>query len=82
MQFDSPTTLIHEMKEEYGRDIDIIRRHVFKIEEPRQFSCTLHEESLPPAYRKEVQRMVAMAKRSEKPKYNQKSGLDYYPFQK
>lgn len=82
MQFDSPTTLIHEMKEEYGRDIDIIRRHVFKVEEPRQFACTFQEESLPPAYRKEVQRMVAIAKRSEKPKYNQKSGLDYYPFQK
>lgn len=83
MQFDAPTTLIHEMKEEYGRDIDIVRRHIFKVEEHNKpIECTLFEEMLPPAYRKEVQRMVAISKKSEKPKYNQKSGLDYYPFQK
>lgn len=82
MQFDSPTHLIHELKEEYGRDIDIVRRHIFKVEEPTTRSCTLHEEMLPPAYRKEVKRMIATSKRNEKPKFNSKSGLDYYPFQK
>lgn len=82
MQFDAPTPLIQEMKEEYGRDIDIVRRHIFRVDVPEPVECTLAEEMLPPAYRKEVQQMVAIAKRNEKPKYNQKSGLDYYPFQK
>lgn len=82
MQFDAPTTLIQTVHEEYGRDIDIVRRHIFKVDPPADVECTLGAEMLPPAYRTEVQRMVAIAKRSEKPKYNQKSGLDYYPFQK
>lgn len=82
MQFDAPTTLIEDIHEEYGRDIDIVRRHIFKVEPPAAVACTLAEEMLPPAYRKEVQQMVAIAKRAEKPKFDQKSGLDYYPFQK
>lgn len=82
MKFDSPTHLIHELQDEYGRDIDIVRRHIFSLEEPKAHTCTLHEEMLPPAYRKEVQRMIAISKRNEKPKFNSKSGLDYYPFQK
>ncbi|XP_030380156.1 probable 28S ribosomal protein S6, mitochondrial [Scaptodrosophila lebanonensis] len=80
--FDTSPTKIADLKEEFGRDIDIIRRHVFKIEEPEKFKCTLHQEMLPPAYRKDVQEMIEIAKRKQKPKYNYNSGLDYYPFQK
>lgn len=82
INFDAAPTKIADMREEFGRDIDIIRRHIFKVEEPEKFQCTLHEEMLPPAYRKDVQEMIEVAKRKQKPKYNYNSGLDYYPFQK
>ncbi|ALC44044.1 mRpS6 [Drosophila busckii] len=80
--FDTAPTKIADLKEEFGRDIDIIRRHIFKVEDPVEHKCTLHEEMLPPAYRKDVQEIIEIAKRKQKPKYNYNSGLDYYPFQK
>ncbi|CAD7004329.1 probable 28S ribosomal protein S6, mitochondrial [Ceratitis capitata] len=80
--FDSAPTKISDFMEEFGRDIDIVRRRIFKIEEPEEFQCTLHEEMLPPAYRKDVQEMIDIAKRKQKPKFKYNSGLDYYPFQK
>ncbi|EDW68840.1 small ribosomal subunit protein bS6m isoform X1 [Drosophila virilis] len=80
--FDTAPTKLSDLKEEFGRDIDIIRRYIFKVEEPEDYECTLHEEMLPPAYRKDVQELIDIAKRKQKPKYNYNSGLDYYPFQK
>ncbi|XP_067613659.1 small ribosomal subunit protein bS6m [Eurosta solidaginis] len=80
--FDAAPTKISDFMEEFGRDIDIIRRRIYKIEEPEEFECTLHDELLPPAYRTEVQEMIAIAKRKQKPKFKYNSGLDYYPFQK
>ncbi|XP_055843017.1 probable 28S ribosomal protein S6, mitochondrial [Episyrphus balteatus] len=82
IQFDTAPTKIVDLNEEYGRDIDIIRRHIFKLEEPKAVECTLHEELQPPAYRKDVQKMIEIAKRKQKKKYDYNSGLDYYPFQK
>lgn len=82
MHFDCATHLIADFREEYCRDIDIVRANIFKVEEPVPVNCTIDEELLPPAYRKEVIEMMEVAKRKEKPKYDQKSGLDYYPFQK
>lgn len=82
IQFDSPPTLISDLKEEYGRDIDIIRRNIFKLEKQPKIDCTLEEEMQPPAYRKEVIEMMAKAKRREKRPYDHRSGLSYYPFQR
>lgn len=82
LHFDCSPNLIADFSEEYGRDIDIVRANIFKVENPKKFKCTLDEELLPPAYRKEVIKMIEVAKRRDKPKYDQKSGLDYYPFQK
>ncbi|XP_013106295.1 small ribosomal subunit protein bS6m [Stomoxys calcitrans] len=82
INFDVAPTKIADMKEEFSRDVDIIRRNVYKMEEPEKYECTLHEEMLPPAYRKDVQEMIEIAKKKQKPKYNYNSGLDYYPFQK
>jgi small subunit ribosomal protein S6 len=84
MQFDSPPQAIFDLQEEYGRDVDIIRRRIFRVDETEEpKACTLHEELLPPAYRKDVQKMMDIASK-KKPqggfKYN--SGLDYFPFQK
>lgn len=87
IKFDTPPTAIHDIQEELGRDVDIIRRHIFKLEDPKEtpkakLECTLHEEMLPPAYRKEVIKMIEMGQRKQKPKYPQNTGLSYYPFQK
>ena len=80
--FDTAPPNIIDLTEELGRDVDIVRRHVFKVEEPIKFECTLHEEMLPPAYRKDVNEMIEMAKKNQKKEYNYNSGFDYYPFQK
>lgn len=82
IQFDAPPANIKELHDEFGLDIDIIRMNFFKVEEPPQFECTLHEEMLPPAYRKDVQEMVKIAQKKQRKKYQYNSGLDYYPFQK
>lgn len=80
--FVSAPTKIADLHEEFSREIDIIRGNIFKIEEPEPIECSFHEETQPPAYRKDVQEMVAIAKRKQKPKFKYNSGLDYYPFQK
>ncbi|XP_055695658.1 probable 28S ribosomal protein S6, mitochondrial [Lutzomyia longipalpis] len=86
VEFSVPPTQIEDIDEEYSRDVDIIRRGFFKMEseldKPVVKKCTLHEELLPPAYRKEVQEMIAIANRRKKPKFQYNSGLDYYPFAK
>lgn len=82
MHFDSATNCIADFREEYGRDIDIVRATIYKVEPPVPIACTLDEELLPAAYRKEVIKMLEVAKKRDKPKYDPKSGLDYYPFQK
>ncbi|XP_038213167.1 probable 28S ribosomal protein S6, mitochondrial [Zerene cesonia] len=84
-KIDTATKVVADLKEEYGRDVDVIRQHVFKVNEDLDNKCTLEEELLPPAYRKEVQQMIEVGKTqvnrfTHKFKYN--SGLDYYPFQK
>lgn len=68
--------------EEYGRDVDILRKNAAKLKEKEEFECTLEEEMKPPAYREEVINMMRIAKRNQKEKYPQNTGLSYYPFQK
>ncbi|XP_034825432.1 small ribosomal subunit protein bS6m [Maniola hyperantus] len=84
-QIDTATQAVVDLKEEYSRDVDIIRQRVYKIQDKVDHTCTLEEELLPPAYREEVQKMIELGKTqvnrfTYKFKYN--SGLDYYPFQK
>ncbi|KAJ0179356.1 hypothetical protein K1T71_005068 [Dendrolimus kikuchii] len=84
-KLDTGTQTVADLKEEYSRDVDIIRQRVFKLQDNNNHNCALEEELLPPAYRKEVQKMIEVGKTqvnrfTHKFKYN--SGLDYYPFQK
>lgn len=84
-KIDTATQTVADLKEEYSRDVDIVRQRVFKVQPDDEHKCTLEEELLPPAYRKEVQKMIEVGKTqvnrfTYKFKYN--SGLDYYPFQK
>lgn len=85
LKIDTASQTVADLKEEYSRDVDIVRQRVFKAQENNNQSCTLEEELLPPAYREEVQQMIEVGKTqvnrfTYKFKYN--SGLDYYPFQK
>ncbi|XP_053695847.1 probable 28S ribosomal protein S6, mitochondrial [Sabethes cyaneus] len=84
VKFDTPPAKVAELEEEYGRDVDIIRKRIYKADATLQeeVSCTLHEEMLPPAYRKDVQTMVAIANRNKKKGFKYNTGFDYYPFQK
>lgn len=85
-KIDTATQAVVDLREEYSRDVDIIRQRVYKTQEKADGNnCTLEEELLPPAYREEVQKMIELGKTqvnrfTYKFKYN--SGLDYYPFQK
>lgn len=85
LKIDTPTQAVSDLREEYSRDVDIIRQRVFKASEDHNHDCQLETELLAPAYRKEVQKMIEIGKTqvnrfTYKFKYN--SGLDYYPFQK
>lgn len=71
-----------DLKEEYTRDVDILRKDIFKKEAPVAFKCTLESELKPPAYRPEVIEMMEIAAKKTKEKYPHKTGLKYYPFQK
>lgn len=84
-KIDTATKAVWDLREEYSRDVDVIRQRVFKSQETCDNHCTLEEELLPPAYREDVQKMIEVGKTqvnrfTYKFKYN--SGLDYYPFQK
>lgn len=77
-----PPSKIVDLKDEIGRDVDVIRRRIHKVQPPEYIECTLHEEILPPPYRKDVQDLIKDAKQLDKPKFEYNTGLDYYPFQK
>lgn len=47
-----------------------------------EFECTLDEEMKPAPYRKDVQELIKLAKKKEKPKFEYNAEWDYYPFQK
>jgi hypothetical protein len=50
-EFICPPASLRDLQEEYSRDVDIVRRRIFRLETPEEFECTLHEEMQPPAYR-------------------------------
>lgn len=81
-EFNAPPTKIELLLDEYIRDVDIIRRNLYKKQLPEEFECTLDDEIKPPPYRKDVQDLMADAKKREKPKFVINSEIDYYPFQR
>ncbi|CAB3228322.1 unnamed protein product [Arctia plantaginis] len=85
IKMDTGTKAVADLREEYSRDVDVIRQRIFKSQEAFDKTCTLEEELLPPAYRKEVQKMIDVGKTQVnrfKYKFKYNSGLDYYPFQR
>ncbi|XP_055643597.1 probable 28S ribosomal protein S6, mitochondrial [Toxorhynchites rutilus septentrionalis] len=83
-KFDTPPSTVDDLEEEYGRDVDIIRKRIYKADATVQenVTCTLHDEMLPPAYRNDVQKMISAANKYKKKGFQYNSGFDYYPFQK
>ncbi|CAH0546027.1 unnamed protein product [Brassicogethes aeneus] len=81
-EFNAPPSSLETLLDAYSRDVDIIRRQIYKKKAIEPFECTLNDEILPPAYRKDVQELISEARKLEKPKFSYNSGLDYYPFQK
>ncbi|KAF7273524.1 mitochondrial ribosomal protein S6 [Rhynchophorus ferrugineus] len=82
-EFNTPPSSLDNLLDEYSRDVDIIRRRIYRKKEAQEaFECTLEEEMQPAPYRKSVQELIDEAKKSEKPRFHYNSGLDYYPFGK
>lgn len=51
-EFDAPSSSLDQFNNYLSRDIDIIKRTIFKVPENiPQPACTLHDELKPPAYR-------------------------------
>lgn len=52
VEFDAPSSALAPFNNYLSRDIDIIKRTIFRVPENKpQPKCTLHEELRPPAYR-------------------------------
>ncbi|XP_053993936.1 probable 28S ribosomal protein S6, mitochondrial [Hylaeus volcanicus] len=84
--FDIPPSTLHNVRDEFKRDIDIIRSNVYiqTPPHPEDLVCTLHEELLPAPYRPSVLKLLDMAakrKNNRKQKFNYGS-VEYYPFLK
>lgn len=85
ISFDSNMNAIKELRDEYQRDVDIVRHSFIMKKDVQIFNCQLDSEMQPPMYRKDVQEMIKKGKTQQNPftkifRYN--SGLTYYPFQK
>nr|CAG4635191.1 EOG090X0IQO [Alona affinis] len=87
MNFDIPSSSLDTLRDELHRDIDLVRFLVSKEEglTSKPFECTLEEELQPPAYRKDVQKMIEEGQKQVRRQggYNRNTpGFDYYPFQR
>ncbi|XP_008213719.1 probable 28S ribosomal protein S6, mitochondrial [Nasonia vitripennis] len=88
IHFDLPPSKLATLNEECQRDIDIVKCKIYNKNEDKKIECTLHEELLPPAYRPQVQKMLAIGAKQQakkdklKHKFKFNTGLDYYPFQR
>ena len=84
MKFDAPASAMATVRDELGRDIDLVRYMVFNKEaQNSSFECTLEDELQPPAYRKDVQKLINDSKSVTRGGYNRRTpGFDYYPFQR
>lgn len=90
LNFVIPKEGLLKVTEELSRDKDVVRKtYVLKdhipggaLEQPKK-ECTLHEDLLPPPYRKKVQEMLTLAEKNRPYKrydFEYRSGMDYYPF--
>ncbi|XP_046984495.1 probable 28S ribosomal protein S6, mitochondrial [Schistocerca americana] len=82
IEFDTSPKTIDYLIDEFHRDVDVLRSRIYRSHEKEEFECTFEEECLPAAYRKDVQKLLEIAKKDAKPKFKPNTSLDYYPFNK
>ncbi|KAL2729568.1 hypothetical protein V1478_005858 [Vespula squamosa] len=80
-RFDVPPSIVINLMDEYNRDVDILRNRIYKKEKIQPIECTLHEELLPPIYRKDVMKLMQIAeiqkKKHQKLQFSRE--MTYYP---
>ncbi|KAG7201741.1 hypothetical protein KM043_004463 [Ampulex compressa] len=83
LYFDVPPKLLKNVSYDVRYDLDVIKCMIYKQNNPGTVQCTLEEELLPAPYRKDVQELLQIAKKTKnKKEFQHNSGLDYYPFQR
>ncbi|CAL8147535.1 unnamed protein product [Orchesella dallaii] len=80
IRFDATPSSIDVLRDEFRRDIDIIRHGFMRIKPEEKFECTLDEEMKPPAYREDVKKMIEEGRKKERFQHRQMTGLNYNPF--
>jgi len=83
LDIDVRTQDLVKIQDEYKRNRDIIQQTILsKSEEVFQCAETLDDEMKPPAERPSVQTLIEQGRRPPRFKkiFDQKTGLDYYPF--
>ncbi|KAL3284396.1 hypothetical protein HHI36_018558 [Cryptolaemus montrouzieri] len=75
-----PPANLDDLSEELARDVDIVRKTIFRKNLDNEVEdCTLHEELQPAPYRKDVKDLIAKARKLDKPKFVYGNNLKYYP---
>ncbi|BET01172.1 ribosomal protein, S6 [Nesidiocoris tenuis] len=84
VSFTAPPSKLPVIEDECRRDVDVIRKRIYKAVEPDSHDCRIEEEIKPAPYRLEVVQMIEEARKREakKPSFKFNTGLDYYPFQR
>jgi len=67
------------LRDEFKRDIDVIRAGFTPADPPKPFDCTLEEELKPPAYRADVAKLIYTGKKKDGP-FDPQIGLPYDPW--
>ncbi|XP_046670053.1 probable 28S ribosomal protein S6, mitochondrial [Homalodisca vitripennis] len=82
--FDFPPAKLSVLNEVLARDVDVIRKRIFRVTPEEPVDCMLEEEIKPAPYRKEVQDMIEEGRRkaAQKKKFSYGNNLKIYPFQK
>uniref|UniRef100_A0A1B6L4I5 Small ribosomal subunit protein bS6m n=1 Tax=Graphocephala atropunctata TaxID=36148 RepID=A0A1B6L4I5_9HEMI len=82
--FDFPPAKLGILNDVLARDVDVIRKRIFRVTPEETVECMLEEEIKPAPYRKEVQDMIEEGRRKAalKKKFSYGNNLKIYPFQK
>ncbi|XP_054272419.1 probable 28S ribosomal protein S6, mitochondrial [Macrosteles quadrilineatus] len=83
-KFDFPPAKLTILNDVLHRDVDIIKKRIFRNEAKEEFECTLEDEIKPAPYRKEVQLMIeeGRKKASQKKTFTYGNNLKINPFQR
>lgn len=76
--------ILHELKDEFDRNQNVLRKAFIEVRPRAPVECTLQEELQIPSHRPSVQKMIYEGR--QVPKFRKiwepNTGLDFYPFHK